>query len=324
MKAREIIFESVPKLNDGQLFRLALVGRADIGYNFEPGVVLKKLGIRPRVYRSSSREAQAAQARAVDAWDIKYGRFVLQTLCDTIRNNWQESFTTRNLGPIEPYLPWLIGVYMRGESPMEDLTSTVLDHLGDWLTLKESGKLPNGYTNLQELSLVDIEAIRGESAQILYDLRRAKEVEAAKKNAQTLTLFDDGRFLVQIPLNFGGCYLFNFQRPGPEATFCTGSSNGLEQFEYYADRGPMIQVLDRKNLDNKYGKWQIQAATKQLHDSTQKYGGDAVFAQMYPGLMKKIADSMQAKEKEIIADERYNIPYEISKLAQAFPLSFNS
>jgi len=326
MKAREIIFESVPKLNDGQLFRIALVARADLGYNFDSDMVLKKLGIRPRVYRGHSREAQAAQARAADAWDIKYGRLVLETLCNAIEKNWQENFATQGLGPVEPYLPWLVNVYLRGESPLEDLSTTVLDYLADWIVLKESGKLPRGYTNLQELNLTDLEAIKSEYRQVLYDLRQAKKVEAAKKNAQSLTLFDDGRFHAQIPLNYGSCYLFNFQRPGPEATFCTGSSSGLEQFQYYAEQGLMIQLLDRQNLDNKYGKWQIQGASKQIHDSTQRHGGDQVFAQMYPGLLKKIANAMFEKAGEIETSYGHytNVEREVARLARSFPLSFNS
>ena len=132
-----------------------------------------------------------------------------------------------------------------------------------------------------------------------------------------------------VPFNYGSCYTFN-NSAGFQASFCTGSSSGARWFERYAPDGPIISVIDKDNVDDVNGKWQIHAPTDQINNGNQTVRKDSVFAELFPGLLKKIIAGMKSKSAEIkdaskdIARGGYDIDSAISDLKQKFPLSFAS
>lgn len=227
---------------------------------------------------------------------------------------------------------WLTRLYINGAADYEDINGEGGDALGAWKALSIRGKLQEPHQDFNKFkTLKQIQAIiqnrdyRNELARI----KDAEVIEKHKREKKEITIVDDERYLVVIPFNYGSCYTFN-NSAGFQASFCTGSSSGARWFERYAPDGPIISVIDKDNVDDVNGKWQIHAPTDQINNGNQTVRRDSVFAELFPGLMKKIIAGMKSKSSEIeaaskeIARGGYDVSKAIADLKQKFPLSFAS
>jgi hypothetical protein len=228
---------------------------------------------------------------------------------------------------------WLTRLYVNGQIDYEDLSGESGDALGAWKALSIRGRLKpehqdfNKFKNLAQIQkIVQSREYREELSRI----QNAAEIEKHKKESKQITIVDDSRFQVVIPFNYGSCYTFN-NAAGFNASFCTGSSSGLQWFRRYADEGPVISIVDKNNFDDVDGKWQIHAPTSQINNGNQRNNGDDRFADLFPGLMKKIIAGLQANaqaiidgSKELAPPDGYDIEKSIADLKKRFPLSFAS
>lgn len=227
---------------------------------------------------------------------------------------------------------WLTRMYINGVADYEDINGEGGDALGAWKALSLRGKLDekhqdfNKFKNLRQIqAIVQDRKYREE----LNRIKDAEVIEKHKREKRETTLIDDERFLVTVPYNYGACYNFN-NAHGFNASFCTGSSSGATWFNRYADEGPIISVFDKQNPDDVNGKWQIHAATNQINNGNQSVRRDERFAELFPGLMKKIADSLKSnaeeikKESEVIVQGGYDIDAAVTDLKKKFPLSYAS
>jgi hypothetical protein len=227
---------------------------------------------------------------------------------------------------------WLTRLYTNGVVDYEDINGEGGDALGAWKALSIRGKLKephqdfNRFKNLRQIqSIVQSREYRDE----LQKIKDAEVIEKHKREKKEITIIDDERFLVVVPFNYGSCYTFN-NSAGFQASFCTGSSSGARWFERYAPDGPIISVIDKDNVDDVNGKWQIHAPTNQINNGNQTIRRDDKFAELFPGLMKKIVAGIQAKSDEIkkasqeIAKGGYDIAGAISDLKSKFPISYAS
>lgn len=227
---------------------------------------------------------------------------------------------------------WLTRMYINGVVDYEDINGEGGDALGAWKALSIRGKLKekdqdfNRFKNLRQIQAIT------QNRDYRDELRRIQDaavVEKHKKEKKETTLIDNDRFLVTIPYNYGACYTFNNEH-GFNASFCTGSSSGLTWFNRYADDGPIISVFDKQNADDVNGKWQIHAPTNQINNGNQTVRRDDRFAELFPGLMKKIVAAIQSKGEEItknsteIVKGGYDISKAVSDLKNKFPVSYNS
>lgn len=227
---------------------------------------------------------------------------------------------------------WLTRLYMNGIVDYEDINGEGGDALGAWKALSIRGKLKpehqdfNRFRNLRQIqAIIQSRDYRNE----LERIKDAEVIEKHKRERKEVTLIDDDKYLVVIPMNYGSCYTFN-NSAGFKASFCTGSSSGAHWFERYAKDGPVISVVDKDNYEEVDGKWQIHAATHQINNGNQTVRKDSVFAELFPGLMKQIAAAMQDKADEIKQASQdmvrggYDIEAAIQDLKQKFPLSYAS
>lgn len=227
---------------------------------------------------------------------------------------------------------WLTKLYINGVVDYEDINGEGGDALGAWKALSIRGRLKkehqdfNIFPNLRKIqAIVRDPAYRGDLARI----KDAEVIEKHKREKKEITIYDDDRFLAVVPMNYGSCYTFNNSN-GYQASFCTGSSSGLQWFNRYADDGPIISIVDKQNQDDVNGKWQIHAATNQINNGNQTVRSDAKFAELFPGLLKKIADGLTAHAEEIksnsteIVSGGYNIEQAVADLKKKFPQSYNS
>ena len=225
---------------------------------------------------------------------------------------------------------WLTRLYINGAADYEDINGEGGDALGAWKALSIRGKLAEPHQDFNRFkTLKQIQAIiqnrdyRNELARI----KDAEVIEKHKREKKEITVVDDERYLVVIPFNYGSCYTFN-NSAGFQASFCTGSSSGARWFERYAPDGPIISVIDKDNVDDVNGKWQIHAPTDQINNGNQTIRRDEKFAELFPGLMKKIIAGMKSKESEIVEASKeiarggYDINKAIADLKQTFPLSY--
>jgi len=223
-------------------------------------------------------------------------------------------------------------MYINGVADYEDINGEGGDALGAWKALSIRGRLKpehqdfNAFSNLRKIqSIVRDPAYRGELARI----KDSEVIEKHKREKKEITIYDDDRFLAVVPMNYGSCYTFN-NSAGYQASFCTGSSSGLQWFNRYADDGPIISIVDKQNQEDVNGKWQLHAATNQINNGNQSVRSDARFAELFPGLLKKVADGLVAHGDEIkqnsteIVSGGYNIEDAIADLKKKFPLSYAS
>jgi hypothetical protein len=227
---------------------------------------------------------------------------------------------------------WLTRMYINGIADYEDINGEGGDALGAWKALSIRGKLKekdqdfNRFKNLRQIqAIIQNRDYRDE----LRKIKDAEVIEKHKREKKETTLIDDERFLVTVPYNYGACYNFNNSH-GFNASFCTGSSSGASWFNRYADDGPIISVFDKQNADDVMGKWQIHAPTNQINNGNQTNRRDEKFAELFPGLMKRIADAIQSKGEEInknsteIVKGGYDPAKAVSDLKNKFPISYNS
>ena len=227
---------------------------------------------------------------------------------------------------------WLTRLYTNGVVDYEDINGEGGDALGAWKALSIRGKLKEPHQDFNKFkNLRQIQAII-QSREYRSELERIKDaevIEKHKREKKEVTIVDDERYLVVIPFNYGSCYTFN-NSAGFKASFCTGSSSGARWFERYAPDGPIISVVDKDNYEDVNGKWQIHAPTNQVNNGNQTVRSDERFAELFPGLMKKIAAGMKSKASEIadaskeIARGGYDVDKAIADLKQKFPLSYAS
>jgi hypothetical protein len=232
---------------------------------------------------------------------------------------------------------WLTRLYINGQADYEDINGEGGDALGAWKALSIRGKLKEPHQDFNKFkSLRQIQQLVRDSA-YRDELRRIKDaetIEKHKREKKEVTLVDDERFLVVIPFNYGACYTFNNSN-GYQANFCTGSSSGLSWFNNYAPDGPIVSIFDKENPDTKDGKWQMHLPTNQLQNGNQDNRGnmprnDERFAELFPGLMKKIADGMTAHADEIkeaskeITRGGYDVAAAVADIKKKAPLSYAS
>jgi hypothetical protein len=227
---------------------------------------------------------------------------------------------------------WLTRMYTNGIVDYEDINGEGGDALGAWKALSIRGKLAEKHQDFNKFkSLKQIQTIINDRAyrDELRKIKDAEVIEKHKKEKKELTIVDDDRYIAVIPFNYGSCYTFN-NSAGFPASFCTGSSQGLTWFNRYARDGAIISVVDKNNTDDVNGKWQIHAVTNQINNGDQSVRKDEVFANLFPGLMKKIIAGMQANAAEIKSSSEelmsggYDISQEVDLLKRRFPLSYAS
>lgn len=217
-----------------------------------------------------------------------------------------QAFSRTDFGDISrdgKFDDYILRQYMSGDLNYEDISGEAGDALGKWKALSKRGMLKpehqdfNRFKNLARLQTV---MAGSPYREMLAQIRDQEKLEIMKRDAKSVTLIDNDRFFVAIPMNYGACYMFN-NAQGTQATFCTGGSSGGDWFQKYAAQGPMITIFDKKNLDDINGKWQIHAPTSQIVNArqTNKYNGEEQFGQLFPGLMVDIVKAMTNKAEEI-------------------------
>lgn len=230
---------------------------------------------------------------------------------------------------------WLTRLYINGHADFEDINGEGGDALGSWKVLSRRDLLKpehqdfNRFKTLKQIQRVVRDS---EYRDVLRKIRDAEVIEKHKREKKETTLIDDGRFLVTLPYNYGACYTFN-NAAGYNASFCTGSSSGLSWFQRYAPDGPVISVFDKENADESNGKWQMHAPTRQMNNGDQtivRTQGDMTFAELFPGLLKRIIAAIQSKSEEIqqnsteLTPGGYDVDKETQELKHVFPYSYNS
>lgn len=227
---------------------------------------------------------------------------------------------------------WLTRLYTNGVVDYEEIDGEGGDALGAWKALSTRGKLKEPHQDFNKFkSLRQIQVIM-QDRDYRNELQRIKnqaEVDKHKRDKKEVTILDDERFLAVVPMNYGSCYTFN-NAHGFQASFCTGSSSGMNWFKRYADDGPIVSIYDKQNVDSVNGKWQMHAPTNQLNNGDQSVRSDRKFAELFPGLMTKIIAGMRSHAQEInqnsteIVRGGYDIDKAITDIESRFPLSVAS
>lgn len=242
------------------------------------------------------------------------------------------------------FADYLTKLYVSGNADFEDVTGEGGDSLGAWNALSVRGKLKPQHSDLNKFTSLHLlqQALRDDEYKRELDkIKNAERINKMKKDAKDLMLIDDPRYLVTIPLNYGACYVFNYT--GHTSTFCTGSSSGEWLFDRYAGDGPIVAIVDKAHAEEKNGKWQMHAQTDQLHNSVQDSfplpgkRDDEAFAELFPGMLRRIAAAMRAKSSEItdagkVIQQRtrrgsgngYDVDDTIQQMKQRFPKSWAS
>jgi hypothetical protein len=227
---------------------------------------------------------------------------------------------------------WLTRLYVNGQVDYEDINGEGGDALGAWKALSMRNRLKpehqdfNKFKSLRQIQdIVRNRDYRGE----LDRIKSSEVIEKHKREKKELTILNTKRFMAVVPFNYGACYTFN-NSAGFQASFCTGSSSGLSWFNRYADEGPIVSIIDKNNFEDADGKWQMHAPTGQLNNGNQRSNGDRRFAELFPGLMKKIIAALQQNATEINKNSTelvrggYDMAKAIDDIKKRFPISVAS
>ena len=149
------------------------------------------------------------------------------------------------------YDQWLVRQYANGAMDYEDLTGEGADALGAFKALGRRGVLKPFHQDINKFrslrQLITVIMGRGSPYQAaLQSMRDEATLNKMKRDKREVVLIDDENFYVTIPLNYGACYYFN-NALGVRASFCTGSSS-TSWFGRYAGEGPMIDILNKKEI----------------------------------------------------------------------------
>ena len=256
-------------------------------------------------------------------------------LDDTLRGNIDDNDDLSADGKFDE---WLTRLYINTRANYEDINGEGRDALSAWKALSIRGKLKPQHQDFNRFTSIAALQKIVRDPDYRRELERIKDSEKIEKHKRTkldVVLIDDEKYYVMIPFNYGACYTFG-NAEGYKPNFCTSSSSGDRWFENYAPNGPIISIVDKENIDNKNGKWQLHAATNQIVDADQtnrwdKDGNDKRFAELFPGLMKRIGDAMLAnaeKIKEMSKPKTRQVGYDVEKdvreLQTKFPQAWNS
>jgi hypothetical protein len=135
---------------------------------------------------------------------------------------------------------------------------------------------------------------------------------------------------VSVPFNFGACYYVGHIGGGVVPRWCTGSSSGARWAKQYMTQGLMFNVLDKTKMNSENGKWQVHPYTGQIRNADQSENSDKLFADLFPGLMKKIVGAIKKNGEQIreMSKQEFGKPYDIEKeieqIKVRFPLSLAS
>ena len=235
------------------------------------------------------------------------------------------------------YADWLTKLYTSGAADWEDISGEGGDALGAWHALSTRSLLKPQDQDLNKFktlgNLYNRIRRQGSYNDELTRIKNATEIAKMKKDAKDVVLVDDDKYWAAIPMNYGACYVFN--NSGHISNFCTGGSSGANWFKNYAPDGPIVTVVDKANINSEDGKWQFHAPTNQLVNSVQdrrydKTYNDQRFATLFPGLMRKIVNSMAAHDEAIrdmstqTLGKPYNVATAISQIKDKFPQSYAS
>jgi hypothetical protein len=233
------------------------------------------------------------------------------------------------------YDEWLTRLYLNGINDYEDINGEGGQALGMYQALSRSGQLLpqdqdfNRFTSLTRLyQRMRIPQYRS----ALERIKNQATIEKHKKTQLNTVVLDNDRFYAMIPFNYGACYTFN-NAVGYQANFCTGSSSGLNWFNRYAPDGMLVCVIDKENLNEPNGKWQIHAGTNQFVNADQDNrwnpsGNAEKFGKMFPGLMKQIVQGIKQHSEEIHKNSQeitrggYDVNKQIQDLLDNFPKAF--
>lgn len=251
------------------------------------------------------------------------------SLDNTVRRAYQYGAMQTNLLNQREYPTiknWLTNIYIRGLDEYEDISGQGLAWLAEWLMIKNNlnsrhasdispnlkSKFPTDLNRFRDLE--DLEQIINKPW--VRDLREKLRQEASMKRmraqAKEYVLLDNDRFRITIPLNYGGCYMFNFG-PGVPGTYCTGSSTGEHWFDRYKQADLIIDILDKQNLPSRDGKWQIHAESDQIKNAVQdsehhvkdsggysrRYSNKEYFKKLFPELVELLPKLIHDQRVEI-------------------------
>jgi len=247
--------------------------------------------------------------------------------------------TTTQYGdvPISRFSDWLTKLYVNGVADFEDISGEAKDSLAVWLVLSTRGLLApadQDFNRFQNIDRLNKLKNKPRYATELNRIKNAEIIEKHKRDKKETVVYEDDRFRVTVPYNYGACYTFN-NADGFNANFCTGSSNGLSWFKSYAPEGMIVSIIDKPNINDKNGKWQFHAKRRELVNATQDDRGDLAgndqrFAKLFPGLMKKIVAGIEFHSDEIcdrsmdIFYNGYDMTKEVDRIKNTYPVSYAS
>jgi hypothetical protein len=220
--------------------------------------------------------------------------------------------------PHKEYAATIAKLYGRGQSPMEDIVSTLADYLTKFDKLKRKKMiLPprndfNRYTTIADfLSVVD------EYPDPDQDAGAANEKQNVKE------LYRDNSLIVLIPLDEkASCHY------GQGTRWCTAAKN-YNRFKYYSSSGPLYIIIPRQPLDSN-DRYQFHFETKQYMDAQDRQIGTPGMEKLvkrFPILTKilqqpaekfKIRPLIGPEYKKIVVDFTPTARAEIVQLIQKY------
>lgn len=230
---------------------------------------------------------------------------------------------------------WLLRQYINGIADYEDINGEGGEALSAYNALSIRGMLypqDQDFNRFPTISSLQRAMRKNEYQRELQRLKDQETIEKHKREKREVVVYEDDRFWAAVLLNYGACYTLN-NSFGYRANFCTGSSTGLNWFNRYAPDGMILAVVDKDNINDADGKWQIHAGTNQFVNADQdnRYNPDrnaGKFNKLFPGLFTQVTQGIVNHGEEIkdlsknLVQGGYDVSKEVENLKRHFPAAY--
>lgn len=193
--------------------------------------------------------------------------------------------------PNKKYLQWIARNYIKSNTKMEDVVSTVHEQLVKFDTLLRRKKLPAGYTDINKYSSF------GNFFDVMDTFENPEEELTNRGQARTVYNDDEARIIVPED-QAAACYY------GQGTRWCTAATRGTNYFNHYNRQGPLYILLP-KTAHRTGEKYQLHFATDQFMDENDDPVNLLQLMANFPGAERYfLANVPDMRDYVVYADDR--------------------
>lgn len=206
------------------------------------------------------------------------------------------NFDGRPLSADGKFYGWVTKIYAAGSVNWENLYSRARDHIDSYYLLQRRNLLKPAHMDLNAFgSYGEFETAMTGYRGVLKKIKEEERIKNLTKDAKSITILDNDKYVVVVPLNYGASCKFA-RSEGEFANWCTGTTSSDHYFGHYSRQGPLVIFYAK---DDPRAKYQLHAPSDQFKDIKDEEINRKAFAQKYPDAMNDIVNGLMQHVAEL-------------------------